>query len=841
MRNAHNYGQTNDIPQVDPHALRYRNAFRINHGRRQPLQKQPSYRVIENTPHSELLFYDIYLSTLHEGINGQNQDDHSSHFYSHAMNLKRRKSRKVQQMTRSKSRDLYADIVIVFNFRHSSTLKDPLAKAELERQTLSAYEDILGKLRNVGLQYETRPGGLETILIFVLCPWNVLKREVVRNSIQDWLKGVKIADTTEAEQLLKPAKHRDNSLDDLTDSDRIRLIYELITELPSEGGAGIFPDEDSFVQSVLPLHDWEFNKAWLKSWSTRWIVSQKELSRIRDHFGEKVVYYFEFLEFYFLWLIFPTVLGILVHFFGSSFSIFYSISVILWAVVFIEAWKRREKELALLWGVRNVRKSETRRQTFQGDRMVVDPVTDEQVPFFSPWKRLARKMVGLPVILGGAFALSILVTLMFVVEVFLEMYYGGHMKEVLVYLPTVLFTLAMPYVEGFFNGIAEMLTDFENHETNASHDYHLVQKIFIFKVLNSYLAILLTAYVYIPFGPHVIAILQTYGLPFATVAIEPKMLQDRLQAFMISNQVISFFSETIYPWIVRKARKGAVKIQKEVTEALRQGEHEEEKEDDGFAAQDPVEVKQFIKNVQSQVDLPVYDVNEDFAEMVEQFGYVTLFSVVWPLTSLCAFINNWIELRSDAAKICFHTRRPLPSRTESIGPWINNLEHLTWFASLTNASILYLFRGAVTHHHHHHKVDGTTHDFLTSDVGSRLSLSVLLVCLFASEHVYLGLRWAVKMVLDGIPTPAELSMRRKDYGIKRSWLSRLNDAIGGTFDAVVGLGSDGAATTTALGGESTSKVSMDGCIDGVYGLADVNRPLETDLGAQAIRSMFKTG
>ncbi|KAG0356204.1 hypothetical protein BGZ54_000808, partial [Gamsiella multidivaricata] len=760
----------------------YSRAFPLRRGKR-VVQKQPSYEIIENTPHSELQFYDIYLSSLHTNNDSHDISDNTQNPpYTQAISLKRRRSRKVQQMARSKSRDFYADIVIVFKYKYNTT-KDPSAKLELEQQTLKAYDDVLKKLKSVGLLYETRPSGRETVLVFVLCPWTVLKREVVRNSIHDWLKGVKVADTIEAEQLLKPAKQRDHSLDDLSDADRIRLIHDLITEMPSEGGAGIFPNEDGFVESLLPLHDWEFNKTWLRSWSTKWVVNQKDLSRVRNHFGEKVAYYFEFLEFYFLWLIIPTALGILDYFFGSSYSVFYSLSVILWAIIFIESWKRRERELALGWGVENVRKSEARRQDFQGDSMVIDPITDERIPFFSPWKRWARKIAGLPVILAGAFALSVLVTLMFGVEVFLEVYYGGHMKEVLVYLPTVLFTLAMPYVEETCNKIAKILTDFENHETNGSYDYHLVQKVFIFKVLNSYLSILLTAYVYIPFGPQLIAVLQTYGLPFATVAIEPRMLQDRLQAFMISNQLISFFSETIYPWLSRKLMTGAVKIQKEVSEVLKHEEHSEEEEGE-FGAQDPEEVKTFLKNVQSQTELPVYDVNEDYCEMVEQFGFITMFSVIWPLTGLCAFINNWIELRSDAAKICFHTRRPLPARTDTIGPWMDNLEHLTWFSSLTNASILYLFKGAMAYHHQQSDdTPASSSDSMHSDVGSRLSLSMLLICLFASEHVYLGLRWIVKTVLEGIPTPAEVSVRRKDYGVKRSWLTRLNDAIGTTLEA----------------------------------------------------------
>lgn len=85
-----------------------------------------------------------------------------------------------------------------------------------------------------------------------------------------------------------------------------------------------------------------------------------------------------------------------------------------------------------MWGVRNVTKSETRRPAFKGDSIITDPVTGEQKAFFSPWKRWARKVAGLPVIFAGALALSVLVTFMFGVEVFLEVYYGGYMKEVLV-------------------------------------------------------------------------------------------------------------------------------------------------------------------------------------------------------------------------------------------------------------------------------------------------------------------------------------------------------------------------------------------------------------------------
>lgn len=76
----------------------------------------------------------------------------------------------------------------------------------------------------------------------------------------------------------------------------------------------------------------------------------------------------------------------------------------------------------------------------------------------------------------------------------------------------------------------------------------------------------------------------------------------------------------------------------------------------------------------------------------QQFGNITLWSVIWPLAPVMGFINNWFELRSDALKICVNARRPVPKRSETIGPWLDVLGALARLAAFTNAALLYLFQ-----------------------------------------------------------------------------------------------------------------------------------------------------
>ena len=74
--------------------------------------------------------------------------------------------------------------------------------------------------------------------------------------------------------------------------------------------------------------------------------------------------------------------------------------------------------------------------------------------------------------------------------------------------------------------------------------------------------------------------------------------------------------------------------------------------------------------------------------MVIQFGYATLFSCSFTLAPVMAYVNNYVELRVDAWKICTQSRRPLPGGAEDIGTWQSVLELMSILAITTNLGIV---------------------------------------------------------------------------------------------------------------------------------------------------------
>lgn len=74
-----------------------------------------------------------------------------------------------------------------------------------------------------------------------------------------------------------------SSAQPLSPADRIRIIHSYISSTPSDGGLGISSDSSDWdlVHSMFPLHNRQFNTAWVKTWKPRNITSMS-LNSIRE-------------------------------------------------------------------------------------------------------------------------------------------------------------------------------------------------------------------------------------------------------------------------------------------------------------------------------------------------------------------------------------------------------------------------------------------------------------------------------------------------------------------------------------------------------------------------------
>lgn len=67
-------------------------------------------------------------------------------------------------------------------------------------------------------------------------------------------------------------------------AERLRLVHSYVTATPSDGGLGIHPDNNvwSRVESIMALHDPEFNDRWIRSVAKTIDIGHKELDIIRS-------------------------------------------------------------------------------------------------------------------------------------------------------------------------------------------------------------------------------------------------------------------------------------------------------------------------------------------------------------------------------------------------------------------------------------------------------------------------------------------------------------------------------------------------------------------------------
>jgi len=249
--------------------------------------------------------------------------------------------------------------------------------------------------------------------------------------------------------------------------------------------------------------------------------------------------------------------------------------------------------------------------------------------------------------------------------------------------------------------------------------------------------------------------------------LNPARLRDQMFAYTVTNQFINTFIEVGLPFILRgglkfwKSRNGSSTSSS--PGAKKRVVFEDEKE------KGTVEEREFLKKVRDEAALPDFDLFQEYSEMATQFGYVALWSTIWPLAPLMALLNNFLELRSDAYKMTVHHRRPIPTRTDTIGPWLNALTFLSWLSALTNSALVYLFCPRSTaqcpgtstanakylNKVHQHLVSASgaqpADSGADAEKGATMQLLVMsLLIALAASHGYIALRLIVRHVIERI-------------------------------------------------------------------------------------------
>ncbi|EIN09636.1 DUF590-domain-containing protein [Punctularia strigosozonata HHB-11173 SS5] len=709
----------------------------------------------------------------------------------------------------------HVDLALVFRGSTNSLLKGELR--EDSQQAEQQYTRLLQTLKGAGLYATGRRGEKQgQLLVLISCPQSTLSTLVQRERYSDFLHGLStsnlssVADQSAAEKL--------------SSADRIRIIHSYVTSMPQDGGLGIIPGskEWSRVESIMALHDHDFNHAWIRQWSSHQ-VGDAQLDRIREQFGEAVALYFSFLHTYTHFLIFPAAIGVLFYFLGAPYSLAYSILLVVWSTAFVEYWRVRERRLSVRWSTRGSFNVEKRRADYQ--------------PNFPWWKRDLRAVASVPVILLFAGVLASLLTGIFVFEAFVTQIYTGPGHQYISLAPTVLFVALVPRVLGLYHALAARFTQWENHAHQSTHQASLTLKTFSLSAIVAYLGLALSAFVYVPFGGEVMGHVHTYlfhkahepassathaaASAYASVAqgepqnvafnttrsakdaldhglweadavrargkLNPSRLQDQMFAYMVTNQVINLFLEVGLPFVMRfvgKVTSGGAKKDKDagVGGKKKRVIFEDETKSEG---EEGKEERALLERVRSEVALPEYELFGDYSEMVTQFGYVVLWSTIWPLAPVMSLLNNWLELRSDAYKITVHQRRPIPVRTDTIGPWVDSLTFLTWLGALTNAALVYLFHGSSApsasgketlrtslreEHPHTEEVVGQP-----VRTARQLLLGAAVVALAAS-HGYFLVRWAVRHLVEKVSWSGSREVeaaREGDRTVKENYLSSL--------------------------------------------------------------------
>lgn len=656
-----------------------------------------------------------------------------------------------------------------------------------------------------------------------------------RLKYQTWLRS---GNTREVDALVKSSPI-------VTPADRIQVIDHIIRE------AARITANDPDIHSVFPVHDTKTNKYLLKTFIQTGKLehlSASFLNKMRAHFGEKVAYYFAFMDFYNKALGPIAVLGVLLTCFrGLMGTPMYMRILVVWAVLisvvwsywFLKAWSRRNYELNYLWENNpDSRAIVYRNPNFRGEKFI-NPVTGLPDQSYPSWKRYPTYfLVVLFMILQISIMMLIIACWITIFEVLKVRYPdAGIFSAQWFYIlgGGILYGLFVDIVQWnlIVTNTARAFTEWENWKTKEEFEKSMVRKLFLMDFLNYYTWFFLLAFVYvIPgagdtitnflntilwsdpanccFGPyldrsgtecracppswHAVEFVETRCVPckgWVTFDINHLDLEKLFLTPIIVTQGLNLLIAVLVPWIQRRHHESrlksvdrkAMKMVKAVGQRKMIAEmayrddraHLANMSKARYFENDETQMEKLnakARDILFESEQDNYDPYDDYHHVTVQFGFVVMFSMLWPLMPAACMIVNALKMRGDGFRLCRTLKRPFPRKAAGIGEWYTVLHMFACVGVIVNISLVFVSTGAMEFYSPSctkqitEAIGGDFTRYLFGPDIACFSITTRMILILVCEHAaFLGI-YMFWRFCNSIPPRVKLEMIKHEYAFK---------------------------------------------------------------------------
>uniref|UniRef100_A0A8P4KTJ7 Anoctamin n=1 Tax=Dicentrarchus labrax TaxID=13489 RepID=A0A8P4KTJ7_DICLA len=369
------------------------------------------------------------------------------------------------------------------------------------------------------------------------------------------------------------------------------------------------------------------------------------------------------------------------HLFDNPATVFFSIFMALWAVLFMEHWKRRQMRLNYVWDLTGFGEEEEDHNRAEYEFRVMQKTMRQE--HSTPKVKLIT--VTFAIVFG-----VILYRISIRAALHMSTYPAArsNIRATVKTTAAIINLIIIIVLDEIYAAIARWLTTLEVPKTDKSFEERLIFKTFILKFVNAF-----TPIVYLAFfrgrlvgrPGNYLYVVGSYRMEECAHAGCLMELCIQLCITMLGKQLIqNNLFEIGIPKLKKLLRRRKSDLDSKQEEELN---------------------KTLQRHEKDHILGPFVGLSPEYMEMIIQFGMVTLFVASFPLAPLFALLNNIIEIRLDAKKFVMELRRPIAAKAKDIGRY-SSLFPQAFVISFTSDFIPRLV------YQYMYSPDGTMHGFV---------------------------------------------------------------------------------------------------------------------------------